>query len=65
MDRIAMQDRRENVGNRLTEPDFVIRIMNGGKNMSALGGILNPEEVTDLVAYLQASSDPQLVSDFI
>ena len=33
--------------------------------MSALGGILNPEEVTDLVAYLQASSDPQLVSDFI
>lgn len=44
MDRIAVQDLRENVGNRHTEPDFVIRIMNGGKNMSALGGILNPEE---------------------
>ena len=42
-----------NVGNRLTEQDFVIRIMNGGQNMPAFGGILSPEEVRDLVAYLE------------
>lgn len=41
------------VGNRLTEQDFIIRIMNGGRNMPAFGGILHPDEVADLVAYLQ------------
>ncbi len=42
-----------NVGNRLTEQDMVIRILNGGRNMPAFGGILHPDEVSDLVAYLK------------
>ena len=36
-----------NVGNRLTEQDMVIRILNGGRNMPAFGGILHPDEVSD------------------
>jgi ubiquinol-cytochrome c reductase cytochrome b subunit len=32
---------------------MIIRILNGGKNMPAFGGILHPDEVAQLVAYLQ------------
>ena len=39
-----MQDRRENVGNRLTEPDFVIRIMNGGKRCPPWAAFLIPKK---------------------
>lgn len=42
-----------NVANRLTEQDMVIRILNGGHNMPAFGGILHPDQVTALVAYLE------------
>ncbi len=42
-----------NVANRLTEQDMVIRILNGGKNMPSFGGILHPDQVSSLVAYLQ------------
>jgi ubiquinol-cytochrome c reductase cytochrome b subunit len=42
-----------NVANRLTEQDMVIRILNGGRNMPAFGGILHPDQVSDLVAYLE------------
>jgi ubiquinol-cytochrome c reductase cytochrome b subunit len=42
-----------NVGNRLTEQDMVIRILNGGHNMPAFGSILHPDQVTDLVDYLK------------
>lgn len=42
-----------NVANRLTGQDMVIRILNGGHNMPAFGAILNPDQVSDLVAYLQ------------
>ncbi len=41
------------VANRLTREDMIIRILNGGKNMPAFGGILHPDEVAQLVAYLQ------------
>lgn len=33
--------------------DMVIRILNGGRNMPAFGGILHPDQVSDLVAYLE------------
>jgi ubiquinol-cytochrome c reductase cytochrome b subunit len=42
-----------NVADRLTDQDMIIRILNGGQNMPAFGGILHPGEVNDLVAYLQ------------
>ncbi len=42
-----------NVANRLTSQDMVIRIMNGGRYMPSFAGILHPDQVQDLVAYLQ------------
>ncbi len=41
------------VGNRLTEQDMILRIMNGGRNMPAFASILHPDQVTDLVEYLK------------
>jgi ubiquinol-cytochrome c reductase cytochrome b subunit len=41
------------VGNRLTEQDMIVRIMNGGRNMPAYAGILHPDQLTDLVEYLK------------
>lgn len=41
------------VGDRLTEMDLIIRIVNGGHNMPAYGTILQPDEVDALVAFLQ------------
>lgn len=41
------------VGNRLTEQDMIVRILNGGRNMPAYGSILHPDQVTDLVEYLK------------
>lgn len=42
------------VGNRLTPQQMTIRILNGGYNMPAYGGILQAEEVHKLVAFLQS-----------
>ncbi|HEY1765153.1 MAG TPA: cytochrome b N-terminal domain-containing protein [Opitutaceae bacterium] len=42
------------VGDRLTRMDIVIRILNGGNNMPAFGNMLKPEEVDDLVAFMQS-----------
>jgi ubiquinol-cytochrome c reductase cytochrome b subunit len=41
------------IGNRLTEQDMIVRILNGGRNMPAYAGILHPDQVTDLVQYLE------------
>ena len=40
------------VGDRLTHSDMVIRILNGGHNMPAFAGALNPADVDALVAFL-------------
>jgi ubiquinol-cytochrome c reductase cytochrome b subunit len=42
------------VGNRLTTTDIIIRIVNGGNNMPAFGNMLKPDELDDLVAFLQS-----------
>lgn len=42
------------IGDKLTKEDMVIRIVNGGVNMPAFGATLKPEEVNDLVAFLQS-----------
>src|SRR6516165_7864908 len=42
------------VGDKLSESDIVIRIVNGGVNMPAFGSSLKPEEVNALVAFLQS-----------
>ena len=42
------------VGDRLTPQQTTIRILNGGYNMPAYGGILKAAEVKELVAFLQS-----------
>jgi ubiquinol-cytochrome c reductase cytochrome b subunit len=41
-------------GERLTEDEITIRIMNGGYNMPAFAGNLKPEELEDLVIILHS-----------
>lgn len=58
-DFMAVRDRRScgpnlsDVGNRLTEQDMIVRILNGGRNMPAYASILHPDQLTDLVEYLK------------
>jgi ubiquinol-cytochrome c reductase cytochrome b subunit len=44
------------VGDRLTHADIVIRISNGGRNMPSFAGMLAPEELDDLTAFLESRS---------
>jgi ubiquinol-cytochrome c reductase cytochrome b subunit len=46
------------VGDKLSESDLVIRIVNGGVNMPAFGKALKPDEITQLVAFLQSRKHP-------
>ncbi|MHB8523664.1 MAG: cytochrome b N-terminal domain-containing protein [Limisphaerales bacterium] len=41
------------IAGKLTKNDMTIRIVNGGVNMPAFGAMLKPEEIDDLVAFLQ------------
>jgi ubiquinol-cytochrome c reductase cytochrome b subunit len=42
------------VGDRLTTEQIAIAILNGRPNMPAFAGALKPEEVNDLIAFLQS-----------
>ncbi|MGH7436635.1 MAG: c-type cytochrome, partial [Polyangiaceae bacterium] len=42
------------IGSLLTRDELVIRISNGGHNMPAFAGTLNPDQVENLVAFLQS-----------
>ncbi len=42
------------IGNQLTRDQMIIRISNGGVNMPAFAGNLKPQEMDDIVAFLQS-----------
>jgi len=44
------------IGNRLNEQELKIRIVNGGKNMPAFGGILSKDEINKVVAFLSTQN---------
>ena len=46
------------VGNRLTQEQLIVRILNGGHNMPAYSSTLPPDEVTALVAFLRSRQGP-------
>lgn len=46
------------VGDRLTESQMIIRIINGGGNMPAYGSALNQKEVEQLVSFLKTRKHP-------
>jgi ubiquinol-cytochrome c reductase cytochrome b subunit len=46
------------IGDLLTKDQLVIRISNGGKNMPAFAAILRPDELEELVLFLQSRKAP-------
>jgi ubiquinol-cytochrome c reductase cytochrome b subunit len=47
------------VGNRLTEQQMIIRVVNGGYNMPGYGSILNSTELKQVVSFLQSRQSPK------
>ena len=48
------------VADRLKETDLVIRIVNGGVNMPAFGSSLKPDELADIVAFLETRTQHRM-----
>jgi ubiquinol-cytochrome c reductase cytochrome b subunit len=46
------------VGDKLSESDIVIRIVNGGVNVPAFGKSIPPEELAQITAFLQSRKHP-------
>jgi len=44
------------IGNRLSIQELKVRIVNGGKNMPAYGGILTKEDMNNIVAFLKSQN---------
>ena len=44
------------IGQRLTQPELIIRINNGGYNMPSFAASLTAAELTDMVAFLETRS---------
>jgi hypothetical protein len=53
----------DNVGDKLSRENIIIRIVNGGSNMPAFGNSLKPEEIDALVAFLQSRKRPLRAQD--
>ncbi len=47
------------VGNRLTEQQMIIRVLNGGYNMPGYSRILNSDELKKVVSFLQSRKSPE------
>jgi ubiquinol-cytochrome c reductase cytochrome b subunit len=47
------------VGDRLTEQQMIIRVLNGGYNMPGFGGILSAKELDQVVAFLKSRKAPE------
>jgi ubiquinol-cytochrome c reductase cytochrome b subunit len=50
------------VGDRLTEPQMIIRVSNGGYNMPGYAAILSSEELKRIVSFLQSREAPTSAS---
>jgi ubiquinol-cytochrome c reductase cytochrome b subunit len=46
------------IGSLLTKDDLTLRIINGGTNMPAFAGNVSPDDLTNLVAFLQSRRTP-------
>lgn len=46
------------IANRMTQQQLIIRIMNGASNMPDFAGILTPEELDNLLAFLATRTEP-------
>lgn len=46
------------VGDKLSEADIIIRIVNGGVNMPAFANSLTPDELTQITAFLESRKHP-------
>ncbi len=44
------------IGNRLSEEELKIRIVNGGRNMPSYGGILSNDELNKIVHFLKSQN---------
>jgi ubiquinol-cytochrome c reductase cytochrome b subunit len=42
------------IADKLRKSDMIIRIVNGGVNMPAFDATLKPEEINDLVAFMES-----------
>lgn len=51
------------IADKLTHDNMVLRIVNGGNNMPAFGSSLKPQELDDLVAFLQTRKRPLRAQD--
>ncbi len=47
------------VADRLSQDDLIIRIVNGGNNMPAFGNMLQPDQLSALVAFLETRHQPK------
>jgi ubiquinol-cytochrome c reductase cytochrome b subunit len=43
---------RSLISRNLSTPELEVRIVNGGKNMPAYGGILNKKELAEIIVFL-------------
>ena len=49
------------IGQRLTQPELIIRINNGGYNMPSFAASLNADELSDMIAFLETRTQVSAV----